>query len=70
MKTVQIEIDALQEQLLSEVARREGKSLHELIEELFDSYLTEKENTFQMMRLSENSFSDWDNEEDAVYDCL
>ena len=48
-----------------------GKKVDEFVKEILDDYLrrnvVENEEINEMMKLSELSFNEWENEEDAVY---
>jgi hypothetical protein len=69
-----IEIEDIKQKSLELVALEKGKQITDVIKELIDDYLRQRsveneENSF-LMKLSESSFNEWDNEEDAVYDIL
>ncbi|MDX2130351.1 MAG: hypothetical protein SFU91_15050 [Chloroherpetonaceae bacterium] len=68
--TIHLNIDEHQEKSLSLMAKKQGISLHAFIEELLNSYISEKQETLDLMRLSEQSFKEWDNEADSIYDRL
>ncbi len=66
--------------VLKIIASLEGKSMGGIVSELIDEYiqrnkqkimeLSEKENLTEIMKLSETSFIEWDNEEDEIYNNL
>ncbi len=69
-----IEIEDIKQKSLELVALEKGKQITDVIKELIDDYLRQRsieneQNNF-LMKLSENSFNEWDNEEDAIYDTL
>jgi hypothetical protein len=72
--TLTIEIEDIKQKSLEQIATRKGKKVGEFVKEILDDYLRrdviENEEINGMMKLSEISFSEWENEEDAVYDRL
>ena len=70
--TLTIEIEDVKQKSLEEIAAGKGKKVSEFIKEILDDYLrrnsSENPETNGLMKLSEASFAEWDNEEDAVYD--
>ncbi|HLM01137.1 MAG TPA: hypothetical protein VK400_08765 [Pyrinomonadaceae bacterium] len=72
--TLTIEIDDRRRKSLESIAARKGKKVGEFVEEILDDYLYRENITDEEMRswmkLSENSFAEWENEEDAAYDKL
>jgi hypothetical protein len=69
-----IEIEDIKQKSLELVALEKGKQIADVIKELIDDYLRQRsveneQNNF-LMKLSESSFNEWDNEEDAIYDTL
>ena len=72
--TLTIEIEDIKQKSLEKIAARNGKKVSEFVVEILDDYLyfkhSEKEEINGLMKLSETSFNEWDNEEDAVYDKL
>ena len=70
--TLTIEMEEIKQKSLEKIAARNGKKVSEFVVEILDDYLSldnsEKEETNGLMKLSETSFNEWDNEEDAVYD--
>ena len=72
--TLTIEIDDRKRKSLESIAARKGKKVGEFVTEILDDYLCREnlgEDEMQnWMKLSETSFAEWDNEEDAVYDKL
>lgn len=59
---------------LEQMATENGKPVSEFVGDIIDDYvdktLAERRDSYEFMRLSETSFSAWDNEEDAIYDSL
>ncbi len=72
--TLTIEIEELKRKSLESIAAQKGKKVSEFVVEILDDYLHQKEvetkDISSLMKLSEVSFDEWDNEEDAVYDKL
>ncbi len=72
--TLTIEIEDIKRKSLEQIAAQNGKKISEFVIEILDDYLHQKnietEETNNLMKLSETSFNEWDNEEDAVYDKL
>ena len=72
--TLTIEIEEIKRKSLEQIATQKGKKVSEFVKEILDDYLrrnvAENEEVNGMMKLSETSFKEWDNEEDAVYDHL
>ncbi len=72
--TLTIEIEDRKKKSLESIAARRGKKINEFVAEILDDYLfrqiSEADETQNLMRLSETSFAEWDNKEDAVYDKL
>ncbi|MCR9131081.1 MAG: hypothetical protein NXI08_00825 [bacterium] len=62
---------------LKAIASIEGKSMSNIVSDLIEEYvaeasirLKENEEMKEIMKLSESSFSEWDNDEDEVYNDL
>lgn len=72
--TLTIEIEAAKQKSLENIAEQKGKKINEFVSEILDDYLrlnlVENKEIKALMNLSETSFNEWDNEEDAVYDHL
>lgn len=76
--TLVIEIEHSKQKSLENLAEQKGKQVGEFVKEIVDNYLArqgnlEKEASFEtqnLMKLSETSFNEWDNDEDAIYDKL
>jgi uncharacterized protein YaaN involved in tellurite resistance len=76
--TLVIEIEHSKQKSLETLAEQKGKQVGEFVKEIVDDYLArqaaaEKEAGFEtqnLMKLSETSFNEWDNDEDAIYDKL
>jgi hypothetical protein len=75
-----IRIDDNKRKALKVIASIEGKSMGGIVSELIEEYITankdkfkgllEKEDLVALMKISEQSFKEWDNDEDSVYDEL
>lgn len=73
-------IDDKKRKALKIIASIEGKSMCGIVSELIEDYikknkgkikeLPEKENLHEIMKMSEKSFIEWDNEEDEIYNEL
>ena len=80
MSVMSIRIDDSKRKALKVIASIEGKSMGGIVSELIEDYinqnkekikeLSEKENRNEMMKMSEESFMEWDNEEDEIYNEL
>jgi hypothetical protein len=72
--TLTIEIEDVKKKSLESIAEQKGKKINEFVSEILDDYLrrnlTENKEINGLMKISETSFSEWDNEEDAAYDHL
>jgi hypothetical protein len=69
-----IEIEDIKQKSLELVALEKGKQITDVIKDLIDDCLRQRsveneQNNF-LMKLSESSFNEWDNEEDAIYNTL
>jgi hypothetical protein len=75
-----IRIDDGKRRLLKVIASAEGRSMTDIVGELLDGYIERKKSVLvdytqarglqALMKVSEASFAEWDNDEDAVYDDL
>ncbi len=80
MATISVRINERKRKILKIIASIEGKTMSGLVEELLEEYinknkekfseLLEKENLLEVMKMSEATFSEWDNEEDEIYNDL
>jgi len=80
MSVMSIRIDDNKRRALKVIASIEGKSMGGIVSELIEDYikrnrvkikeLSEKENLNEIMKVSEKSFMEWDNEEDDIYNEL
>lgn len=72
--TLTTEIEDIKQKSLKPIATQKGQRISEFVSEILDDYLrqniTEDRELHEFMKLSETSFSDWDNEEDNIYDHL
>jgi predicted transcriptional regulator len=72
-----IKIDEKKKKKLKTIASLKGETMSSIVEKLIDDYVTrfyqEDDQAKQlkaMMKVSEPSFNEWDNDEDRVYDDL
>jgi len=80
MGVMSIRIDDNKRKVLKVIASLEGKTMGGIVTELIEDYLyknkkkilelSEKENLSEIMKMSENSFMEWNNEEDEIYNNL
>jgi len=80
MSVMSIRIDNTKRRALKVIASFEGKTMGGIVSELIEDYikenkekikgLSEKENLNEIMKMSEKSFMEWDNEEDEIYNEL
>ena len=80
MSIMSIRIDDNKRKALKVIASLEGKSMGGIVTKLIEDYINErneklrelplKENLNEIMRMSEESFMEWDNDEDEVYNEL
>ncbi len=78
MGIMSIRIDDKKQKALKVVASLEGKTIGGLVSELIDDYivqnkkrlkdLSEKSEIQEIMKASETSFSEWENDDDEIYD--
>jgi predicted transcriptional regulator len=80
MSVMSVRIDDNKRRVLKVIASLEGKTMGGIISELVDDYIrknkkkisqiSEKSDLKEIMGFSENSFMEWDNEEDEIYNDL
>ena len=80
MSVMSVRIDEKKRRALKVIASLEGKTIGGVISELVDDYISknkqkisqisEKSDLKEIMTMSENSFLEWDNEEDEIYNDL
>jgi predicted transcriptional regulator len=77
MPVMSIRIPEDKRKKLKAIASIEGKSMSNIVSDLIEEYvaeasvrLKENEDMKEIMKLSESSFSEWDNDEDEVYNDL
>ncbi len=72
--TLTIEIKESKQRSLEAMALENGKAVDQFVAEIIDDYLhqnnSESRELRRIMMLSEASFDEWNNEEDAIYDSL
>jgi len=75
-----IRIDNNKRKTLKVIASIEGKTMGGIVSELIEGYikknkeklkgLSENENLNEIIKMSEKSFMEWDNDEDEIYNAL
>ncbi len=80
MSVMSIRIDERKRKVLKIIASIEGKTMSGIVSELIEHYINQhtdsmkdrstKEYLTNIMKMSENSFMEWDNEEDEIYNSL
>ncbi len=77
MAVMSIRIPEEKRKKLKAIASIEGKSMSNIVSDLIDDYVAEtwerlkdREELREIMNVSESSFSEWDNNEDEVYNDL
>ncbi len=80
MSVMSVRIKDEKKHILKVIASIEGKTMGGLISELIDGYILKNRNRLkltseeidlkELMSLSNNSFMEWDNDEDEVYNDL
>ena len=80
MSVMSIRIDEHKRKVLKIIASIEGKTMSGIVSELIEQYINQqtdsmkdraaKEYLTNIMKMSENSFMEWDNEEDEIYNTL
>ncbi len=77
MSVMSIRVDDDKKRKLKAIASIQGKTMSSIIENLIDEYIAEFNNSEELdeelkaiMKVSEPSFEEWDNDEDAIYDDL
>lgn len=77
MAVMSIRIPEEKRKKLKAIASIEGKSMSNIVSELIENYVAEawerlkdREELKEIMNVSESSFSEWDNNEDEVYNDL
>lgn len=80
MSIMSIRIEDSKKKALKVIASIEGKTMGGIVSELIEKYisenreklkgLSEKDNLNDIMKMSEASFMEWDNEEDEIYNNL
>jgi predicted DNA-binding protein len=77
MSVMSIRIPEEKRKQLKAIASLEGKSMSNIVSDLIEEYvaeaserLQEKREILEIMKAGEGAFSEWDNEEDEVYNDL
>jgi hypothetical protein len=72
--TLTIQIEEKLQKSLEKMASENGKQVGQFVIDIIDDYMgrgvTESRELKLLMKLSETSFNEWNNEEDAIYDSL
>ena len=72
--TLTIEIKDCLKKSLEKMASENGKQVGQFVVDIIDDYVdrgfSENRDLRRFMKLSETSFNEWNNEDDAVYDSL
>ena len=72
--TLTIEIEENLRKSLESMASENGKQVGQFVVDIIDDYIdrsfSENRELRRFMMLSETSFSEWNNQEDAIYDSL
>ena len=72
--TLTIEIEDNLQKSLEQMALRSGRQIDQFVVDIIDDYLdrsfADSREVTHLMKVSETSFNEWNNEEDAVYDRL
>jgi len=80
MSVMSIRVDSAKKKALKVIATIEGKSMGGIVSELIEEYiqknmakiqkLSKNDTLDEIMKLSESSFMEWDNDEDEIYNEL
>jgi len=77
MSVMSIRIDDEKRKKLKAIASIQGKTMSSIVESLIDDYIEEyvnnsdqKSELTSIMKVSEPSFEEWENDEDEIYDDL
>ena len=77
MSVMSVRIDEKRKKALKVIASLEGKTMGGILSELIDDYIVRNRQRistnpelFELIKLSESSFSEWDNEVDEIYNDL
>lgn len=80
MSVMSIRINTEKKKALKMIAAIEGKTMGGIVSELIENYiqknkaklqrLSKKDNLYEIMKMSEPSFMEWDNDEDEIYNEL
>jgi hypothetical protein len=68
--TLVLNLEGDQKKLFETIALRQGKKPEELLETVIADFISAERESEAWTRLSEASFNEWDNEDDAIYDTL
>ena len=77
MGVMSIRVDDAKKKKLKVIASLKGKTMSSIVEGLIDQYIEEVKSDIDldneikaMMKVSEPTFEDWDNDEDEIYNDL
>jgi hypothetical protein len=65
-----LNLDTQQQKLFETIALRQGKKPEQLLETVVADFIGAERESEAWTKLSESSFNEWDNEDDAIYDTL
>lgn len=68
--TLVVNLDSEQKKLFETIALRQGKKPEQLLETVIIDFISAERESEAWTKLSETSFNEWDNEDDAIYDTL
>lgn len=73
MSVMSVRVDDERRKQLKAIASLQGKTMSSILEELIDMYIDSfkyDDELMSILKASEPSFNEWDNDEDSVYDNL
>jgi hypothetical protein len=73
MSVMSVRVDDEKRKQLKAIASLQGKTMSSILEELIDMYIDSfkyDDELMSILKASEPSFNEWDNDEDSVYDNL
>jgi len=77
MSIMSIRVDEEKKKKLKAIASLQGKTMSSIVEDLIDQYIEEATSDLEkddeiksIMKVSEPSFEEWNNDEDKIYDDL
>ncbi len=73
MNTTSLHIEPNYVEKLQSLAQEKGETASQLLSKIIDEYIARSESHIEnvnLMKLSEDSFKEWHNEDDAIYDTM